>query len=30
MENMNVFIVVLAIIVFSGFIAAYFSHKWDD
>lgn len=28
--NMNVFISVLAIILFSGFIAAYLSHKWDD
>jgi len=28
--NLHVFIAVLAIIVFSGFLAAYFSHKWDD
>jgi hypothetical protein len=28
--NMHVFIAVLGIIVFSGFLAAYFSHKWDD
>ena len=26
--NMNVFMAVLGII--SGFLAAYFSHKWDD
>ncbi|EDE9600442.1 protein MgtS, partial [Salmonella enterica] len=24
------FIVVLGIILFSGFLAAWFSHKWDD
>ncbi|WP_437890639.1 protein MgtS [Phytobacter sp. V91] len=29
-ENMHVFIAVLGIILFSGFLAAYFSHKWDD
>ncbi|EHP6396398.1 protein MgtS [Escherichia coli] len=29
--NMNVFMAVLGIIIlFSGFLAAYFSHKWDD
>ncbi|HGX8486580.1 TPA: protein MgtS [Escherichia coli] len=28
--NMNVFMAVLGIILFSGFPAAYFSHKWDD
>lgn len=28
--NMNVFMAVLGIILFSGFLAAYFSHKWDD
>ncbi|NIY46398.1 protein MgtS [Cedecea colo] len=28
--NMNVFIAVLGFIVFSGFLAAYLSHKWDD
>ncbi|MDC0726984.1 protein MgtS [Phytobacter diazotrophicus] len=28
--NMHVFITVLGIILFSGFLAAYFSHKWDD
>ncbi|XJB71722.1 protein MgtS [Escherichia coli] len=28
--NMNVFILVLGIILFSGFLTAYFSHKWDD
>ncbi|EGO5100897.1 protein MgtS [Escherichia coli] len=28
--NMNVFMAVLGIILFSGFQAAYFSHKWDD
>ena len=28
--NMDVFIAVLGIIIFSGFLAAYFSHKWDD
>lgn len=28
--NMNVFVAVLSIILFSGFIAAYCSHKWDD
>ena len=26
--NMNVFMAVLGIILFSGFLAAYFSHKW--
>ncbi|EQB6595570.1 protein MgtS, partial [Shigella flexneri] len=26
----NVFMAVLGIILFSGFLAAYFSHKWDD
>ncbi|EFD0876364.1 protein MgtS [Escherichia coli] len=24
------FLAVLGIILFSGFLAAYFSHKWDD
>ncbi|CAM8533748.1 protein MgtS [Escherichia coli] len=28
--NMNVFMAVLGIILFSGFLATYFSHKWDD
>ncbi|EDZ30339.1 conserved hypothetical protein [Salmonella enterica subsp. enterica serovar Weltevreden str. HI_N05-537] len=28
--NINLFIVVLGIILFSGFLAAWFSHKWDD
>lgn len=28
--NIHVFIAVLGIILFSGFLAAYFSHKWDD
>ena len=28
--NMNVFMAVLGIILFSGFLAAYFSHKWDE
>ncbi len=28
--NMNVFMAVLGIILFSGFLAAYFSHKWAD
>ncbi|EFB1555579.1 protein MgtS [Escherichia coli] len=28
--NMKVFMAVLGIILFSGFLAAYFSHKWDD
>jgi len=28
--NLHVFIAVLGTIVFSGFLAAYFSHKWDD
>ncbi|MGG7447085.1 protein MgtS [Kosakonia oryzendophytica] len=28
--NMHVFIAVLGIVLFSGFLAAYFSHKWDD
>lgn len=28
--NMNVFMAVLGIILFSRFLAAYFSHKWDD
>jgi len=26
----NIFMAVLGIILFSGFLAAYFSHKWDD
>ncbi|VXG77276.1 hypothetical protein CDS [Salmonella enterica subsp. enterica serovar Derby] len=28
--SINLFIVVLGIILFSGFLAAWFSHKWDD
>lgn len=28
--NMNVFMVVLGIILFFGFLVAYFSYKWDD
>ncbi|ADO48553.1 protein MgtS [[Enterobacter] lignolyticus] len=28
--NMHVFIAVLGTILASGFLAAYFSHKWDD
>lgn len=28
--NMNIFMVVLGIILFSGFLAAYFSLRWDD
>lgn len=28
--NMNVFMAVLGFIVFSGFLAAYLSYKWDD
>lgn len=28
--NMHVFMAVLGMIVFSGFIAAYLSHKWDN
>lgn len=28
--NMNIFMPVLGIILFSGFLAAYFSHRWDD
>ncbi|HFS4055840.1 TPA: protein MgtS [Escherichia coli] len=28
--NMNVFMAILGIILFSVFLAAYFSHKWDD
>ena len=28
--NMNVFMAVLGIILFSGFMAEYFRHKWDD
>ncbi|AHE62311.1 conserved hypothetical protein [Escherichia albertii TW07627] len=28
--NMNIFMAVLGIILFSGFLAAYFSHKWDN
>ncbi|XPE65989.1 protein MgtS [Shigella flexneri] len=28
--NMDVFMAVLGIILFSGFLAAYSSHKWDD
>ncbi|WLI77305.1 protein MgtS [Kosakonia sp. H02] len=30
MGNMDVFMTVLGIILFSGFLAAYLSHKWDD
>ena len=30
LENMHVFLAVLGTILFSGFLAAYFSHKWDD
>lgn len=30
MANMHVFIAVLGVILFFGFLAAYFSHKWDD
>ncbi|HEY2452974.1 MAG TPA: protein MgtS [Scandinavium sp.] len=30
LENMHVFMAVLGTIVFTGFLAAYFSHKWDD
>lgn len=30
MGNIHVFMAVLGIIFFSGFLAAYFSHKWDD
>ncbi|WP_039058337.1 protein MgtS [Enterobacter sp. Bisph1] len=30
LANMYVFITVLGVIVFFGFLAAYFSHKWDD
>ncbi|NUU67917.1 protein MgtS [Enterobacteriaceae bacterium BIT-l23] len=28
--NMHVFLAVLGMIVFSGFLAAWFSYKWDD
>ncbi|AZT16232.1 hypothetical protein DPT59_00745 [Salmonella enterica subsp. enterica serovar Stanleyville] len=28
--SINLFIVVLGFILFSGFLAAWFSHKWDD
>ncbi|EDZ12883.1 conserved hypothetical protein [Salmonella enterica subsp. enterica serovar Saintpaul str. SARA29] len=28
--SINLFIVALGIILFSGFLAAWFSHKWDD
>lgn len=28
--NMNIFMTVLGIILFSGFLAAYLSHRWDD
>ncbi|EHO6275031.1 protein MgtS, partial [Salmonella enterica subsp. enterica serovar Heidelberg] len=28
--SINLFIVVLGIILFSGFLAAWLSHKWDD
>lgn len=28
--NMNIFMAVLGVILFSGFLAAYFSHRWDD
>lgn len=28
--NMNIFMAVLGIILFSDFLAAYFSHKWDN
>ncbi|ENT8679408.1 protein MgtS [Escherichia albertii] len=27
LDNMNIFMAVLGIILFSGFLAAYFSHK---
>ena len=27
--NMNIFMAVLGIILFSGFLAAYCSHRWD-
>lgn len=30
MEEMHVFIGVLAALLFSGFLAAFFSHKWND
>ncbi|MEW5123012.1 protein MgtS [Citrobacter freundii] len=30
LSNMNIFMAVLGIILFSGFLAAYFSHRWDD
>ena len=30
LDNMNIFMAVLGIIFFSGFLAAYFSHKWDN
>ena len=28
--NMNIFMAVLGIILFSGFLAAYFSYRWGD
>ncbi|EGM7732512.1 protein MgtS [Escherichia albertii] len=28
--NMNIFMAVLGIILFSGFLTAYCSHKWDN
>ena len=28
--NMHVFLAVLGMIVFSGFLAAWFIYKWDD
>ncbi|WMY75936.1 protein MgtS [Buttiauxella selenatireducens] len=30
LESMHVFLAILGLIVFSGFLSAYFSHKWDD
>jgi hypothetical protein len=30
LDNNLVFVAVLGAIVLSGFLAAYFSHKWDD
>ncbi|EJZ0949977.1 protein MgtS [Escherichia albertii] len=30
LDNINIFMAVLGIILFSGFLAAYFSHKWDN
>lgn len=30
LDEMHVFIAVVALILFSGFLVAFFSHKWND